>query len=54
MKEMRKDYEKPAMQVVKLQHTGVLMASGFSAVLLLLDEMPDGMQDYDWNYCDEM
>ena len=24
----RKDYEKPTMQVVKLQHTGMLMTSG--------------------------
>ena len=27
----RKDYEKPAMRVVKIQHTGMLMTSGFSA-----------------------
>lgn len=24
----RKDYRKPTMQVVKIQHTGMLMASG--------------------------
>ena len=24
----RKDYEKPAMRVVKIQHTGMLMTSG--------------------------
>ena len=27
----RKDYEKPAMRVVKIQHTGMLMTSGFGA-----------------------
>ena len=27
----RKDYEKPAMRVVKIQHTGMLMTSGLDA-----------------------
>ena len=27
----RKDYEKPTMKVVKLQHTGMLMTSGVEA-----------------------
>ena len=27
----RKDYMKPAMRVVKIQHTGMLMTSGFGA-----------------------
>ena len=27
----RKDYEKPAMGVVKIQHTGMLMTSGLDA-----------------------
>ena len=27
----RKDYEKPAMRVVKIMHTGMLMTSGFGA-----------------------
>ena len=39
----RKDYEKPTMQVVKLQHAGMLMSSNKGT----------GMQNYWWYYLDE-
>jgi hypothetical protein len=42
MKEKRKDYEKPAIRVVKLQHTGLLMTSNRG-----------GLQNYQWYYYEE-
>ena len=41
----RKDYEKPAMRVVKIQHTGMLMTSGFGAGR---DDYGDAIIE-DWN-----
>ena len=40
----RKDYRKPTMKVVKLQHTQMLMTSGESS-----PSGKAGMQDYGWN-----
>lgn len=37
----RKNYERPTMKVVKLQHTGILIASG--------DSNSAGLQDYKTN-----
>ena len=31
IKMKKKEYQKPAMRVVKIQHTGMLMTSGFGA-----------------------
>jgi hypothetical protein len=37
----RKDYVRPTMKVVKLQHRGILMASG--------EGRNATVKDYDWN-----
>ena len=39
----RKDYEKPTMKVVKLQHQSIICTSPGQA----------GVQDYNWNNVDE-
>ena len=40
----RKDYRKPTMKVVKLQHTQMLMTSGEGS-----PNRNAGTQDYGWN-----
>ena len=43
---MKKTYEKPAMQVVKIQHTGMLMASGsFATIGSNIDDDEDNVGD---------
>ena len=41
----RKDYEKPAMRVVKIQHTGMLMTSGFGAGRTNYGTANDGLDE---------
>ena len=39
---MKKTYEKPVMQVVKIQHTGMLMSSGtFTTTITNIDDEDD-------------
>ena len=41
-KAMKKTYEKPVMQVVKIQHTGMLMSSGtFTTTITNIDDDED-------------
>lgn len=40
----QKQYQRPMTKVVKLQHTGMLMASGDRSV---------GLQNYEWQNVDE-
>jgi hypothetical protein len=45
-KAMKKTYEKPVMQVVKIQHTGMLMSSGtFTTTSTNIDDDEDGVGD---------
>ena len=41
----RKDYQKPTMNVVKLQHTGMLMTSGVQSMRSGYGEA----QEYEWD-----
>ena len=56
----RKDYEKPAMRVVKIQHTGMLMTSGNRVKCkrtnygtandgVNRDELDDETGEWEWN-----
>ena len=43
---MKKTYEKPVMQVVKIQHTGMLMSSGtFTTTSTNIDDDEDNVGD---------
>lgn len=45
-KAMKKTYEKPVMQVVKIQHTGMLMSSGtFTTTSTNIDDDEDDVGD---------
>ena len=53
----RKDYEKPAMRVVKIQHSGMLMTSGLGAGRTNYGTANDGLTEdinsttgeWEWN-----
>ena len=52
----KKEYQKPAMRVVKIQHTGMLMTSGFGAGRTNYGTANDGITDginsdgeWEWN-----
>ena len=41
----KKEYQKPAMRVVKIQHTGMLMTSGFGAGRTNYGTANDGLDE---------
>ena len=52
----KKEYQKPAMRVVKIQHTGMLMTSGFGASRTNYGKANDGVTsdinsdgEWEWN-----
>ena len=52
----KKEYLKPAMRVVKIQHTGMLMTSGFGASRTNYGKANEGITDginsdgeWEWN-----
>ena len=52
----KKEYQKPAMRVVKIQHTGMLMTSGFGAGRTNYGTAKDGVTsdinsdgEWEWN-----
>ena len=51
----KKEYQKPAMRVVKIQHTGMLMTSGFGASRSSYGSANDGVtseinSDGEWEW----
>ena len=44
----KKEYLKPAMRVVKIQHTGMLMTSGFGAGRRSYGTANDGVDNTSW------